>query len=159
MGVDYNPKIVTNGLVLCLDAANVKSYPGSGTTWIDLSGNGNNGTLTNTTYSQDLTVLNFSSSECNLGQKFNFTSESFSVSFVITCASIIRSLKPVSHSVNQAPHVQTSLHYQSQRPWAVSTCHVYPFQRIDVSSKAVYPMDCCNCPRVAGLDYSFSGHI
>jgi hypothetical protein len=30
-----------------LDAANPKSYPGSGTTWSDLSGNGNNGTLTN----------------------------------------------------------------------------------------------------------------
>lgn len=30
-----------------LDAANIKSYPGSGTTWTDLSGNGNNGTLTN----------------------------------------------------------------------------------------------------------------
>ena len=35
-----------NGLVLCLDAANAKSYPGSGTTWTDLSGRGNTGTLT-----------------------------------------------------------------------------------------------------------------
>jgi hypothetical protein len=41
------PRIVTSGLVLCLDAANTKSYPGSGTTWTDLSGNGRNGTLTN----------------------------------------------------------------------------------------------------------------
>ena len=41
------PKIVTDGLVLCLDAANRKSYPGSGTAWTDLSGQGNNGTLTN----------------------------------------------------------------------------------------------------------------
>lgn len=41
------PKITTNGLVLALDAGNRKSYPGSGTTWFDLSGNGNNGTLTN----------------------------------------------------------------------------------------------------------------
>jgi hypothetical protein len=47
MGVSYNPQIVTNGLVLCLDAANTKSYPGSGTTWTDLSAFGNNGTLTN----------------------------------------------------------------------------------------------------------------
>jgi hypothetical protein len=46
MGIGYNPKIVTNGLVLCLDAGNSKSYPGTGTTWTDLSGNGNNGTLT-----------------------------------------------------------------------------------------------------------------
>jgi hypothetical protein len=43
----YGPKIITNGLVLYLDAANRNSYPGSGTTWTDLSGNGNNGTLTN----------------------------------------------------------------------------------------------------------------
>ena len=47
MGVAYNPQIVTNGLVLCLDAANTKSYPGSGTTWTDLSGSGNTGTLVN----------------------------------------------------------------------------------------------------------------
>lgn len=47
MGLSHSPSIVTNGLVLCLDAANPKSYPGSGTTWRDLSGNGNNGTLSN----------------------------------------------------------------------------------------------------------------
>ena len=47
MGLNHSPRIVTNGLVLCLDAGNRKSYPGSGTTWTDLSGNGNNGTLTN----------------------------------------------------------------------------------------------------------------
>jgi hypothetical protein len=43
----HSPKIITDGLVLALDAGNVKSYPGSGTTWNDLSGNNNNGTLTN----------------------------------------------------------------------------------------------------------------
>jgi hypothetical protein len=39
--------IVTNGLVLHLDAGDSASYPGSGTTWTDLSGNGNDGTLVN----------------------------------------------------------------------------------------------------------------
>ena len=39
--------IITSGLVLFLDAANTSSYPGSGTTWTDLSVNGYNGTLTN----------------------------------------------------------------------------------------------------------------
>lgn len=39
--------IVQNGLVLNLDAAVTDSYPGNGTIWRDLSGNGNNGTLTN----------------------------------------------------------------------------------------------------------------
>ena len=47
MAVGYNPKIVTSGLTLGLDAANIKSYAGSGTTWTDLSGSGINGTLTN----------------------------------------------------------------------------------------------------------------
>ena len=41
------PSIVTNGLILNLDAGNPASYPGSGITWTDLSGNGNNGTLIN----------------------------------------------------------------------------------------------------------------
>ena len=39
--------IVTDGLVLWLDAGITPSYPGSGTAWTDLSGNKNNGTLTN----------------------------------------------------------------------------------------------------------------
>ena len=47
MGLSHSPRIVTDGLVLCLDAANKRSYPGTGTTWTDLSKQGNNGTLTN----------------------------------------------------------------------------------------------------------------
>ena len=43
----YGPNLVRNGLVLLLDAANTRSYPGSGTTWSDLSGNGYNATLVN----------------------------------------------------------------------------------------------------------------
>jgi hypothetical protein len=41
------PKIITSGCVLSLDAADKLSYKGSGTTWKDLSGNNNTGTLTN----------------------------------------------------------------------------------------------------------------
>lgn len=47
MSLGHGATIVRDGLVLYLDAANEKSYPGSGTTWSDLSGNGNNGTLVN----------------------------------------------------------------------------------------------------------------
>ena len=47
MATKYSPKTVTDGLLLSFDAANTKSYPKSGTTWTDLSGNSNNGTLTN----------------------------------------------------------------------------------------------------------------
>jgi hypothetical protein len=41
------PHIVTDGLVLSLDAANIKSYASGSTTWFDKSGFGTNGTLTN----------------------------------------------------------------------------------------------------------------
>ena len=54
MGVLYNPRIVTDGLVFCVDAANIRSYPKTGTTCTDLEG-GNNGTLTN------MDAANFSS--------------------------------------------------------------------------------------------------
>jgi hypothetical protein len=41
------PNIITNGLVLSLDAANIKSYVSGSTTWRDLSGNNNSGSLVN----------------------------------------------------------------------------------------------------------------
>ena len=47
MAFNYSPKIVTNGLVLCLDAGNVKSYVSGSTSWNDLTSNQNVGTLTN----------------------------------------------------------------------------------------------------------------
>ena len=46
MSLSHSPLIVRDGLVLCLDAANPRSYPKSGTTWSDLKGS-NDGTLTN----------------------------------------------------------------------------------------------------------------
>jgi len=47
MSLSHSPSIVTNGLILALDAANTKSYPGTGTAWNDLSSNNKNATLTN----------------------------------------------------------------------------------------------------------------
>ena len=52
MGFYRGPNAITSGLVLSLDAGNTKSYQSGSTTWFDKSGNGNNGTLTNSpTYS------------------------------------------------------------------------------------------------------------
>lgn len=45
--IAYLGGIVTQGLVLALDAAKRDSYPGTGTAWNDISGNRNNGTLIN----------------------------------------------------------------------------------------------------------------
>jgi hypothetical protein len=45
MACNYQNKIVTSGLVVCLDAANKRSYPGTGTIWYDRSSNNNHATL------------------------------------------------------------------------------------------------------------------
>jgi hypothetical protein len=45
MGLSHSPRIVTDGLVLCLDAGNIKSYPGTGTTWNDMTKSGYIGTM------------------------------------------------------------------------------------------------------------------
>lgn len=45
MGAFGGPDIVTDGLVLALDAGSTRSYPGTGTTWYDLSETGANWTL------------------------------------------------------------------------------------------------------------------
>lgn len=47
MAFNFSPKVVTDGLVLYLDASNIKSYPGSGTDWFDLTRESNNGVLNN----------------------------------------------------------------------------------------------------------------
>ena len=47
MAFNYSPKIVTDGLVLYLDAANLNSYVSGSTAWRDISRGGNNGTLIN----------------------------------------------------------------------------------------------------------------
>lgn len=47
MGIFRGPNIVREGLILGLDSASTRSYPGIGTTWYDLSIKGNNATLQN----------------------------------------------------------------------------------------------------------------
>jgi hypothetical protein len=47
MAFNFSPKVITEGLVLYLDAANTKSYVSGSTTWSDLSRSQNNGTLIN----------------------------------------------------------------------------------------------------------------
>ena len=48
MGHYYNPNIVTDGLILSLDASNIRSYPGSGSIIYDLSGKDAHGTINGT---------------------------------------------------------------------------------------------------------------
>jgi hypothetical protein len=45
--ISHYPKLITDGLVLCLDAGNKTSYSGTGNTWFDLSGKKYHATLYN----------------------------------------------------------------------------------------------------------------
>jgi hypothetical protein len=56
MAYFHSPRLITEGLVLYLDAANPKSYPGSGTIWYDLSGNNNNFNIVATAYNSATSV-------------------------------------------------------------------------------------------------------
>jgi hypothetical protein len=71
------PSIATTGLLLYLDAGNPASYPGSGTTWTDLSSNANNATsLNGTTYSSangGILTFNGSGSGSLVANKYNTT--------------------------------------------------------------------------------------
>ena len=51
MAINAGPKIVEDGLIFYLDAANPRSYDGAGTTWTDLTTDKANGTLVNMTSS------------------------------------------------------------------------------------------------------------
>jgi hypothetical protein len=77
--ISYLGGIVKNGLVLHLDAGKIDSYPRTGTLWRDLSGNGNNGTLTNfgsqTIWNGDnggSIIFDGTNDYNNLGNNFNF---------------------------------------------------------------------------------------
>jgi hypothetical protein len=78
-------KIVTNGLVLALDAADRNSYVSGSTTWFDLSGNNYTGSLTNgPTYTgSNGGFINFDgvNDYIVLGPILNYTSENFSFSY------------------------------------------------------------------------------
>lgn len=75
--------IPRNNLALWLDAGNLNSYPGSGTTWTDISGNGKNATLTSTTFSTAFggRINMASPGYATLGDNFKYVSQSFSVMF------------------------------------------------------------------------------
>lgn len=85
MGLNHSPKIVTSGLILALDAANIKSYTGSGTTWSDISGKGNHATLVGSpTYTTQGFSLNLDAGSTQsitvTNTPFQFGTNNFSVS-------------------------------------------------------------------------------
>jgi len=88
MSLSHSPLIVRDGLVLCLDAANPRSYPKSGTTWSDLVG-ANNGTMQNMTsanYSSDnggSLIFTGTDDYISLGDIFSFGTGDFSIETLV----------------------------------------------------------------------------
>jgi hypothetical protein len=76
VGINYSPKIVTDGLVLCLDAANPLSYPGSGNTWYDLSGYNNHGLIYSVDYINNSFEFSLNANPCRIdiphSEQFNY---------------------------------------------------------------------------------------
>ena len=72
----YSPGVVQNGLALNLDAGKFYSYPQSGTTWTDLSGNGTVVNLSSTSYTTDAgggIYFSSSASSANFTATLNFS--------------------------------------------------------------------------------------
>ena len=89
MGLSHSPRIVTDGLVFCVDAANPRSYPSTNNEWNDLTPNGYNGQLINgASYNQEGNGSMFFdgsndyvSGVANLGNVSLDVSDKFTVSF------------------------------------------------------------------------------
>jgi hypothetical protein len=79
MSYANGPRIVTDGLIFHVDAANKKSYPGTGTTWYDLSGNQQNVTLQNGPSYSSLRYGKFSFDGTNDGGLITSNSEMLSI--------------------------------------------------------------------------------
>lgn len=97
------PNIVKNGLVLWLDAANTKSYPRSGTSWFDLSGNGNTGILNNdpifSSANNGSILFDGINEFIAFSNILNFTSEPFTFSYWVNFVRL------TTNQVNQGPIV------------------------------------------------------
>jgi hypothetical protein len=93
-------RIITTDLLLYLDAGNASSYPGSGTSWFDLSSNVNHGTLATTS------MANMASSP----KKFTFNGTSHNVSFVSSKFNVSYTGKTVIAAAKMDPNFGTNLY-------------------------------------------------
>ena len=93
MALAHSPRIVRDNIVQYLDAANTKSYPGSGTTWTDMSSRNRDGTLTNgPTFSTDnLGCFNFDGSNDYVNLNYVFTQASSANSYTVVVAAKLSS--------------------------------------------------------------------
>jgi len=100
MGVFAGPNIVEDGLVLALDAANSESYPGSGTSWTDLTGNGFDATLVNSpTHNSNIGFISFNGTNQYADHSLPYIATG-STDFTFEVWFKIRTLPTTSYSAN-----------------------------------------------------------
>lgn len=148
MGLNHSPRIVTNGLVLALDAGNTKSYPGSGSTWVDLSGNGYNGTLTNgPTYSASnggSIVFDGSNDYIELGNVLNIGTGQFTLEYFGNAATMTGDYAKIASKGSylnggwMLAHSKTPSTYSIYFQWGNSTVGDNSIGGIAISVDTVY---------------------
>jgi len=113
MATQYaNGKIVTAGLVLALDAADRNSYVSGSTTWNDVSGNGNSGTLTNgPAFSNNSIVFDGVDDRVSRNQALN-TGQNFTINAWIY---------PTLLGTTRRAIAASSYNYSSRNGWLFST--------------------------------------
>jgi hypothetical protein len=114
MALQHHPRIVTNGLLCFWDAANTRSYPGTGTTWYDLSSYNRHITLYNTpTFSSNAKgYIDFDAASSEYG---TFTSPANLSNFTCEAWFMVNTL-PASNTVQAIvtqtfPGVNTRINY------------------------------------------------
>lgn len=132
MATTYNSNIVTDGLVLCLDAANPRSYSGAGSTWSDLSGNSNHGTLTNSpTFDAVSKSFNFdpTNSYLTIPNSPSLNTDYITVEYILSD----------SHSLHAYPIVNKSSEATEGRFWRIGVTSPNTFYFwIEVGSETYY---------------------
>jgi hypothetical protein len=127
MALLHSPRIVTDGLVLCLDAANRKSYPGSGTVWRDLAGS-NNGTLTNgpTFNSSNGGSIVFDGVNDSLNSSIAFSTSNFTLSLFIYIDNSTWNSRFDIFSSNVLPGVNGRLLLYREASNILTLYHIFP---------------------------------
>jgi len=143
MSYANGPKIVTDGLVLCLDAANRKSYPGSGSIVYDLSANSNNGTLQyNATYSSSNGgVISFDGTGDNLRVAESNSIKTASSGQFTKSAWFIRNGSPVENYSNVIWHKRTTIGIDSGGLLTASAYSIYSYIGATMLDSEVYAED------------------
>ncbi len=119
MGTAYNtPRIITDNLISFLDAGNTKSYPGSGTTWTDLTGNGNNAQL------QNSSNISYSSNE---GCLILDTSASSNFPYILRLTDYVKDVNIYDFTIEHWVNIYLTADDETGTLWRNTPSNVEPY--------------------------------